>query len=89
MAGRHCRSPFDAILDRIIQNAHRIVLKDDSLRRQAGEREIMIASRPIARRPTGPSRARRSIARRGTPMNRRNDLQTNRQRSPGENSQQT
>jgi DNA replication protein DnaC len=27
----------DAILDRIIHNAHRIELKGDSLRRQAGE----------------------------------------------------
>ena len=29
----------DAILDRIIHNAHRLELKGDSLRRQAGERK--------------------------------------------------
>ncbi|MGX1016660.1 DNA replication protein DnaC [Bradyrhizobium japonicum] len=29
----------DAILDRIIHNAHRLELKGDSLRRQAGEKK--------------------------------------------------
>jgi DNA replication protein DnaC len=30
----------DAILDRVIHNAHRIELKGDSLRRRAGDRSV-------------------------------------------------
>ncbi|WP_409997261.1 ATP-binding protein [Bradyrhizobium cosmicum] len=54
----------DAMLDRINHNAHRIELEGDSLRRQAGEKKKPWAPRARSpRRPPGPSRARRYVAR--------------------------
>jgi DNA replication protein DnaC len=58
----------DAILDRIIHNAHRIELKGDSLRRRTGEKKKR--DHLANDRPAGPQ---------APPMDRRDDLQT---RSP-------
>lgn len=54
----------DAILDRIIHNAHRIELKGDSLRRQAGEKKKTVSTSrtiaPPAHRPLPRASLRRS-----------------------------